>query len=222
MTDPKVKKKGASDALKSIMPIVVPYAAKMLVSLVPEGSKVEDFFVKYKTYWEKVAPAVSTLVLQLTNMPDIADDIVAELSAEVARAIKDKYSDGEHLKDMSSDKGASKRFSIAYAMDMMTKAKLVTFTNLLKSLPEEQRKNVLRYEIGTKEEAQKCANTLTLLTSDQLKDWSDMMVPVKAKKPDSKFEKAVKDGLDEFSDDAKSYFQKDSYFVRLAKSKNLM
>jgi hypothetical protein len=107
-------------------------------------------------------------------------------------------------------------------MDMMTKAKLVTFTNLLKSLPEEQRKNVLRYEIGTKEEAQKCANTLTLLTSDQLKDWAGVMIPIRAKKPDSKFEQAVKTGLDEFSDDAKSYFKKDSFFTRLAKQKGLM
>jgi hypothetical protein len=222
MADPKVKKKTTTDAMESILPIVIPYAAKKLINLVPTGSKVEDFFIEYRSHWEKVAPVLATFIRGITNAPDLVDDIVSELSAEVARAIKEKYSDGEHLKDLSAEKGSTKNFSIAYAMDMMTKSKLVIFTGLLKSLPEEQRKNVLKYEIGTKDETKKCVNTLAQLTSDQLKDWADVMVPVKTPKPDSEFEKAAKKGLKNFSSDTRKLFKKDSYFTRIAKQKGLM
>jgi len=221
MADPKVKKKSPADALKSIMPIVIPYAAKMLINLVPAGSKVEDFFVKYKSYWEKVAPAISMLVLQLTNMPDIADDVMAELSAEIARAIKEKYSDGETFKDVKPEKDSGV-FPISFAMASLNKDELSAFTVRLQLLNEKQRKKVLALELGGKDATKEFIKVLIALDETVFKAWVDVIAPVTEPKPDSAFEKAVKEGLNEFTQDSKKYFQKDSYFVRLAKQKGLM
>jgi hypothetical protein len=221
--DPKDKKKKlVMDSFKAIMPIAVPYAVKMLMNLVPEGSKVEDFFMKYKENWGKVAPAVTTLILQVTNMPEYADDIVAELSAEVARTIKEKYSDGDKLKNTSSEKAAAGSFPISFAMTSLTKDELVGFTGLVQSLPEKQRKKILALEVGSKDDTKAFIKTLVTMEEVQFKMWADVMSPVEQPKTDTALEKGIKDGWNEFTDDSKSYFQKDSYFVRLAKSRGLM
>jgi len=103
------KQDALSDVLKSVMPVLVPIAAKLMIDLIPSGSKLEDFLKHYKEYWDKVAPAVSTTVLRLTNMPDIVDDIMAELSAEVARAIKEKYKEEGEKKSFKAKDAASVR-----------------------------------------------------------------------------------------------------------------
>lgn len=219
-TDPK-KKKLVTDAFKAIMPIAVPFAVKKLIALVPEGSKLEDFFINYQEHWGKVAPAMTTLILQITNMPEFADDIVAELSAEVARTIKEKYSDGEKIKNPNAEKAAS-FFPISFAMTSLDKNDLTVFTGLVQSLPEKQRKKVLALEFGSKDDTKVFLKTLVTLEEAQFKAWAEIMAPIVAPKPDSKFEQAVKTGLNEFSDDTKSFFKKDSYFTKLAKQKGLM
>jgi hypothetical protein len=221
-SDPKDKrKKVISDSFKVLMPIAVPYAVKMLMGLVPDGSKADDFFMKYKEHWGKITPALTALVLQLTNMPEYADEIVAELSAEVARNIKEKYSDGESLKNPKAEKVAV-TFPISYAMATLPKAELVKFTKLVESLPEKQRKTILALEVGSKDDTKEFIKTLVAMNVAQFKAWSDVMAPVAKPKADSDLVKGVKKNLNEFSEDSKNYFQKDSYLVRLAKAKGLM
>jgi hypothetical protein len=217
----KGKENPLQNAFKLLMPIAVPYAVKQLLALVPPGSKVDDFFAKYKENWGKVSAAVTMLVLQITKMPDLADDLVTELSAEVARVIKEKYSDGENLIDINPEK-TGKEFSLSAAMPSLTKNKLVIFTGLLQALPEKQRKKILAMDFGGKELTKEFIKTLVTLDEPQFKAWAEVMSPADKPHVDTEFEKNIKEGLNEFKSDAKSYFQKDSWAVRLAKSKGLM
>lgn len=215
------KGKSLSDALVMLMPIVVPYAVKKLFALVPPGSKVDEFFEHYKEHWGTISTAVGTLILQITNMPDLADDLVAELSAEVARVIKEKYSDGEHLKSIAP-LTATNGCPLSAVMSSLTLANLNKFTQLLNLLPEEQGKRIRAYSSDSKDEARSLIKLLVRMTDDQFKAWADVMEPAKKPRVDSEFEKAFKAGLNEFQTDAKAFLQKDSYFVRMAKSKGLM
>lgn len=217
----KGKENTSQNAFKLLMPIAVPYAVKQLLALVPPGSKVDDFFAKYKENWGKVSAAVTMLVLQVTKMPDLADDFVTELSAEVARVIREKYTDGENLKDITPAKTGNE-FPISAAMTSLTKDELVDFTGLLQALPEKQRKKILALDLGGKESTKEFIKILVTLNEAQFKSWAEVMSPAEKPKVETEFEKNARIGLNEFKDDARSYFQKDSWFVRRAKSKGLM
>lgn len=215
------KGKVFSDAFKLLMPIAVPYAVKQLLALVPPGSKVDDFFAKYKENWSKVSAAVTMMVLQITNMPDLADDFVAELNAEVARVIKEKYSDGENLKDINPVKTGSE-FPISAAMTSLTKDELVVFTGLLKALSEKQRKKILCMEFSGKENTKEFIKILVALDEAEFKAWAEVMSPSDKPKTDTELEKNLKDGLNGFKTDAGSFLKRDSWLVRKAKEKGLM
>lgn len=215
------KSKTLSDALVMLMPIAVPYAVKKLFALVPRGSRVDEFFEHYKEHWTAVSTVVGDFILGITNLPDLGDDLVAEFSAEVARTIKERYSEGEYLKDITSEKNGV-IFPVSIAMATLSKAELVKFVKLLNVLPEDQRKKVLALEMGGKEDTKEYTKTLVSLNEDQFKAWAAIIAPVKKPKVDTEFEKNIKEGVSEFKSDAKNYFQKDSWAVRLAKRKGLM
>lgn len=217
----KGKENTTQNAFKLLMPIAVPYAVKRLLALVPPGSKVDDFFEKYKENWGKVSAAVTMLVLQITKMPDLADDLVAELGAEVARVIKEKYSDGENLTSMNPVKTGNE-FPLSFAIPSLDKDELVIFTGLLQALPEKQRKKILAMEFGGRESTKDFAKILVTLDEPQFKAWAEAISPADKPHVDSEFEKNIKEGFNEFKSDAKNYFQKDSWAVRRAKAKGLM
>lgn len=215
------KGKSLSDVLVMFMPIAVPYTVKRLFALVPPGSRVDEFFEHYKEHWGAISTAVGAFILQITDMPDLVDDFVAELSAEVARVIKERYSDGEYLKSIAP-LTAVNGCPLSSVMSSLTLANLNKFTQLLNLLPEEQRKRIRAYSSDSKDEARSLIKLLVRMTDDQFKAWAEVMEPAKKPRVDSEFEKAIKTGLNEFQTDAKTYLKKDSYFVRMAKAKGLM
>jgi len=219
---PKPKKAIWSDSLKAIMPVVVPFAAKAIVNLAPPGGKAEAIMEKYQEYWDKIAPMISTMVLQLTNAPDFVDDIVAELSAEVARAIKEKYKDGDKTESPTGIKVGSKTFNLRMAMVFAGAGTLTAFTDLLGSIDSKQQKAVLDIDAGDKEAAVAFLSGLAVMDEAQFKSWVNIMFPLPAPKPpreDSKFEKAVKTSLKEFDSDSDTFFGKKSWLEKLAEDK---
>ncbi len=209
----KGKENTFQNAFKLLMPIAVPYAVKQILALVPPGSKVDDFFLKYRENWGKVSAAVTMLVLQVTKMPDLADDLVTELSAEVARVIREKYSDGENLTGINPVK-TGQEFPLSAAMTSLTKDELVVFTGLLQALSEKQRKKVLAMDFGGKGSTEEFIKTLVTLDEPQFKAWAEVMSPADKPHVDSEFEKNVKESFTQFKGDATTFFGKETWLER--------
>ncbi len=211
------KKKIWADGLKIAMPIIVPIVVKKLVAMIPAGTKVDTFFSNYKEQWLKVAPIATGLILQLTNMPDFADDMVAELGAEVARVIKEKYSDGNDFKE---DSGAAKEktpvYTLTNAMVLADKDQLLAFSILLNSISEEQRKRVLSFNASNKDDAKNLLVILAGYSETEFKIWAEVIAPTKAPHVDTEFEKNVKESLNSFKDDANSFFEKKTWLQKQA------
>lgn len=220
----KQKSKILSDALKGVIPIAVPFAAKFIINMVPDNSKLEDFLKNYKNYWEKVAPTLSTIVMQLTNAPEFVDDIVAELSAEVARAIKEKYSDEDG--NLKVSRGSKKEMvRVVSAMALLKKAQFTKLISLINSrdVSIKQRKDILNFEVSpNQDEAIKFVATLSLLTQDQFNDWVALISPILPPKEKTELEKKLSEGWNDFQTDANKFFAKDSLVTRIAKQKGLM
>ena len=215
----EAKKKIFADALKVAMPIVVPIAAKMIINLVPSGSKVDVVLKKYQDYWGKITPALSTMVLQITNAPEFVDDIIAELSAEVVRTIKERYKDG--IVDKKNEKNIVGGVSLQISMTSLPVSTFLKLTQLINSLPEEKRQKVLNFE-SPKEGASAFAAMLTNLSSEEFKSWVDLIFPDQKPREETAFEKKTKESLKDFQEDSRRFFQKDSWLTKLAKDKGLM
>jgi len=217
----KVVKKGpsiTSDAIKAALPEAVKFGVETFLKLIPANSKLEDVLKKYKNYWPALAPLISLTIERITNLSDIGDDILSGVNSEIARQLKEKYSDDEDINPVKT----GKEFPLSSAMTSLTKDELVMFTGLLQALPEKQRKKLLAMEFGGKESAKEFIKILAALDEEQFKAWAEVMSPVDKPRVDSKFETDVKEGLNQFKDDAKDFFKKDSWVTSLAKKRGLM
>ena len=213
------------NALKTLVPIIVPYAAKFITKLIPADSKLEDVLKNYKEYWNKVTPLVSLLVLQFTDMPELADDIVAQLSIEVARTIENKYSaEGNKLPIQENHKN---RISISSAMASASKDDFVKLINLLKSVSEEQRRKILLYNLESEETAKAFISTLSSLEKQQFKDWVKEFFPTNKPKEEKKPKEENKSKTNPsaqrkgFADRMRDYLAEETWLEKFAKKRRL-
>jgi len=139
-----------SDSIRQSIPMFAPVAAKMILGLVPKGSKLDDILRDYQQYWTKIIPGISVILMQAFNAPDILDDILAELSSETVEAIKERYNN-----DQSSP--ASKRtkdgVTLGAASLCLKKAKFMAINKLLANLSEKQRREIMNLDLGPQTEA---------------------------------------------------------------------
>lgn len=221
MEPKKTKSKLASDALKISMPVVVPIAVEFIINKIPVGSKLDDVIRDYDKYWEKVVPLVSGLVLQLTNMPEFVDEIVAEVGAEVVRALKKRNSEESSTSEVKKSVKEN-FFSISYVMATAKTKDMIKFQELLKSISEKQKKSVLGYGLNEKEDVKILFHNFISMTETQFKDWVEIMFPAEKPREKPEFEKKAEESLKKFGEDSNSFFSKETWLeksLREAKAK---
>lgn len=214
MTD--IKRSSFFDnALKSVIPIIVPAIAKRIIDLIPPDSTLEDVLRDYNNYWNKVAPVVSLMVLQLTNLPELAEDMVVQLNAEVAKEIKLKYvSNNFGFKNLLAEK---KDFSIYLSMTALDKTDFVQFMKLLQSVSEHQRQAISSISFDSKDEAKNLLSNLIILEEEQFKAWAEIISPTEKPRVKTEFEKNAENGLKNFVTDMNTFFAKETWFERKAR-----
>lgn len=215
----------------SLIPSLVPAIAKKIVSMVPENSKVEDVLKNYKNYWEKIAPGVSMLALSVIGNSELSALFVAELNAEVARAIRERYSDknGVVIKNFNhrqSEDCQKFTMTIAEATTYLKGVELAKFYQLLNSskIDVEQKRNILNFPINQDHKASLAfVETLTSLTEDDFILITNNLINFSNQKSNTKAENKQKQkkAVNKKSK-SKGFFNRESYFVRLAKEKGLM
>jgi hypothetical protein len=208
-----------SDSIRQSIPMFAPVAAKMILGLVPKGSKLDDILRDYQQYWTKIIPGISVVLMQAFNAPDILDDILTELSSETVEAIKERYNN-----DQSSP--ASKRtkdgVTLGSASLCLKKAKFMAINKLLSNLPEKQRREIVDLDLGPQTEAVAKVSMLSLLDEVNFKLWADVYCPEKKPRKETSFEKEVKSRFKDFKSDVSALPANAGFFARWANRKGLM
>lgn len=222
----KRERKLFSDALKLAIPAIVPLMVKEVLGLVPPGSKIDHVLDKFQEHSGKIISTVSAAILTLTNAPEFFDDIVASLNTEVIKELKKRYSEDGEKKSLIKKAGfVDKGISLGKAAMLIPGKESAVLLKLINSdeLSKEQRSNLFDFVVSSeKTEAKEIALNLSALRKIQFLAWAELVSPKKEPIKETELEKQIKEGLEEFKADAKNYFQRDSYFVRLAKQKGLM
>lgn len=186
--DPKKSQKQptvTADIIKSLMPVVVPFAVNFIVEMIPEGTKIDDIMKDFNKYWQKVAVAIPPIIMQFTNLTDIGDDIVAEFSAEVSRALKERYSGegGSKTKDPVAAK-----VTVATVRDIIGILPTADFNKLMALIINKDKTSInqfLDYSFGLKQaEAISVLTNLAQAEQDKFDVWFDSCFPkVEPKQP---------------------------------------
>ena len=185
------KPTAVADLIKSFMPIVVPYGVKMIMDMIPEGSKIDDVMKNYHKYWEKIAPAISALIMQLTNLSDIADDIIAEVNAEISRALKERYKKGSGEEKSNAAKAEPP------VRDIIGMLSPDDFNKLITRISGKDKSSIdkfLNYSFGLKQaEAVKVLTNLAQADQNQFDVWFNGCFPkTEPKVPQPPFELSKK------------------------------
>lgn len=210
----KPKNAAMTDALKVAMPIVAPFVTKLIIDMIPAGSKLEDILEKYGSYWDKIVPVATTLILQLTNMPDMADEILAEVGAEVVRLVKEKYS--KDAPEVKKIKVGESFFPISSVMATAEQKELIDFMALIQSVSQKQRRSILEYGAKDEKNAKKIFSNLALMTEAQFKDWAEIMFPTEAPKTKSELEQNLAKSMEELKRDTNNFFDKETWLEKIA------
>lgn len=169
------KPTAVKDLIKSFMPIIVPYGVKLIMDMIPEGSKVDDVMRDYHKYWEKIAGTVSTMIMQVTDLSDIADDIIAEVSAEISRALKERYK-----KESGEDKPGTIKAEPP-VRDIIGMLSLDDFNKLIARISGKDKScmdKFFNYSFGLKQtEAVKVLTNLAQTDQDRFDVWFDGCFP---------------------------------------------
>lgn len=205
----------AADTARTAVPILVPMAVKAVFNFIPAGSKLDQILENYQTYWMKALPALNLIILRMFNAPDMVDDILSELSAEVVEAIKERYKDGDGAQKQA-DKGSDTTYRISEAIALLSAADFAALNTKIISLSKERRRLCLRYTFKAKDEkaAKKFLSLLAKLSDPQFTAWADLMFP---EREESEFEKGLKKSLEEFKDDVSAATGKDGPLTKWAK-----
>lgn len=219
------------NGMTSLIPSLVPAIAKKIISMVPENTKAEDVLKNYKDYWEKIAPGISMLALSVIGTSELSSSFIAELNAEVARAIRERYSDGKGIVIKGFARGqnqAQQKFTttIAEATTYLKGSELAKFYKLLNSdkIDTEQKKNILDFPINKDRKASLAfVETLASLSEDDFILITTNLINFGSQKSNNKAEnKQSQKKTRTKKSKNKGFFAKESWFVRRAKEKGLM
>ncbi|MCX6797991.1 MAG: hypothetical protein NTX66_02115 [Candidatus Falkowbacteria bacterium] len=226
--NPKGSPSIISDITKVAFPILVPMGVKFIMGLVPKGSTIDQIMEKYHEYWEKISPALTFMVLRFTDNKDIVDDILSELSAEVSKALKERFGkDGLSTgQDGTSSAGIPMEKVIVIA-SMLDDNDRKNFFKLLAEISDEDQRRRFSNLLLPLKEGKEILTGWSKLTKEEFLMMVESLVPLKKPRVPTEFEKNLKKfaedtlktaggNLKDFKSDMENVMAKETPINRLA------
>jgi hypothetical protein len=96
-----------ANIIKDAIPQLAASAVSIILSLIPEGSTIDQILEKFQNYWGVVSGGILLTVQTYTKVPDIVTDAMADIRAEAIQQIKDRFKNGAVNKDTNSAKAST-------------------------------------------------------------------------------------------------------------------
>lgn len=224
MKEKKVSKKSVLyDLFGQLTPKIIPQVVNKLVDSIPDGTRVDDFLKNYHQYWGPVADGLSMTIKHLTNLPEVFDHAMAELSAESTKAIVARYGPGGVIYKDEKAKATTEVYTLATLSSYLSAPNLDRFNENLLILNQDQRQKVLNFKVGSPIiVAKEFINNLAQFDPRQFKVWADLYCPQTEPREKSTIEKGLEKGWNEFVVDAQKTADRGGFFSQLAKRKGLI
>jgi len=220
----KVNKSFTKDSLQMFINFVVPVGVRKILSMVPDATY-EKYVANVQKYWDDALPFAAFGILRAFNAPYIIDDLTTEILAELKRAMDERTKNGsEGKKDDAKSDDFEKIIILATELDQLN---LMIFLDMLSAITDKKQANKFANHLLPRKNGAATVNAWTDLDQARFQGVVDFIVPPHV---ETKLEKTIKEvtddisqgaqkSLDKFGEDAKNYFQKKNWLVRLAERK---
>lgn len=197
----KTPKKNANlgtDVLTTLMPRIAKWGAQMIVDLVPEGSTLDQILDNSKGYLEEISDGLIIVIKRVTNLPDIADDIMSDIQFEIIEELKKRYNGEEN--NGKNSKSAAGTPSIGDIVGIMPANEYKKLMTLISGKDKSSLDKFFRHCFGLKQDKAVQA-LINLAQADQtaFDIWFDSRFPAKPPKQPLELGKKVSKAWNDFT-----------------------